>query len=90
MKTKTWMFAGLIMVLAGGTALADADEVKDHSDLEKLWSYGLISRRTGEPLVKEDGEHRMDRSKVSYGYNVVVDKNGNVLRPSARPLQGGE
>ena len=32
----------------------------------------------------------MDRRKVSYGYNVVVDRNGETVRPGGRPLRGGE
>ncbi len=65
-------------------------EGKDKVDLKQLWAYGLISRRTGEPLINKDGWHRMDPSKVSYGYNVVTDRNGKIIRPSGKPLQGGE
>jgi len=63
---------------------------KDKADLKRLWAYGLTSRRTGKPLIEEGSEHKMDESKVSYGYNVVVDRNGKVLPPSGRPLHGGE
>ncbi|MFC1820344.1 hypothetical protein ACFLZG_04575 [Thermodesulfobacteriota bacterium] len=63
---------------------------ENKADLKRLWYYGLTSRRTGKPLVEEGGQHKMDESKVSYGYNVVVDRNGRVLPPSGRPLQGGE
>jgi hypothetical protein len=59
-------------------------------DLTELWSYGLTSIRTGEPLIEEGGEHQQDESLISYGYNLVVDKNGNVLSPRGAPLQGGE
>ena len=59
-------------------------------DLTQLWSYGLTSIRTGEPLIREGGEHKVDESVVSYGYNLVVDEDGNVLTPRGTPLQGGE
>jgi len=59
-------------------------------DLTQLWSFGLTSVRTGEPLIEEGGEHKLDESIVSYGYNVVVDNDGNVLTPRGAPLQGGE
>lgn len=65
--------------------------VSDESiDLTELWSYGLTSIRTGEPLIEEGNEHKLDESIISYGYNLVVDKNGNVLTPRGAPLQGGE
>ncbi|MDP7009828.1 MAG: hypothetical protein QF685_00475 [Verrucomicrobiota bacterium] len=60
------------------------------AELKGLWSYGLISRRTGSPLIEPGGEHKMDRRKVSYGYNVVVDRDGETVRPGGRPLRGGE
>jgi hypothetical protein len=63
---------------------------KDETYLKQLWSYGLISRRTGSPLIEAGGEHRMNKSKVSYGHNVVVDRDGKAIRPGGRPLQGGE
>jgi hypothetical protein len=59
-------------------------------DLTQLWSYGLTSIRTGDPLIAEDGQHRLDEGVISHGYNLVVDKNGNLLTPSAAPLHGGE
>jgi hypothetical protein len=59
-------------------------------DLTQLWSYGLISVRTGEPLISEEGRHLIDSSHISYGYNLVVDADGATLRPSAVPLEGGE
>ena len=62
----------------------------DEVDLAELWSYGLTSKRTGKALVEKGGEHKMDKSKVSYGYNLVVDRNGTILRPGGRPLGGGE
>lgn len=63
---------------------------EDDNPLKKLWSYGLTSRRTGKPLIVNNGEHRMGKNKVSYGHNVVTDRNGRVQRPGGRPLQGGE
>jgi hypothetical protein len=60
------------------------------AELKGLWSYSLISRRTGSPLIEPGGEHKMDKRKVSYGYNVVVDRDGEAVRPGGRPLQGGE
>ena len=60
------------------------------AQLKKLWAYGLISRRTGEPLIEPYGAHKLIKTKVSYGYNQVVDRKGQVLRPGGRPLQGGE
>lgn len=59
-------------------------------DISHLWSYGLTSIRTGEPIIKEGGEHRLEMDVVSYGYNLVVDKNGKVIKPTGAPLQGGE
>lgn len=59
-------------------------------DLSSLWSYGLTSMRTGEPLVEEGGRHAIDRSTVAYGYNLVVDRDGTVRRPGGAPLKGGE
>lgn len=59
-------------------------------DLTQLWSYGLTSIRTGEPLIEEGGEHKLDQRVISYGYNLVVDKSGKVLAPAGTPLQGGE
>ena len=55
-----------------------------------LWSCGKISIRTGLPLIFEGGEHRLDPDFVSYGHNLVVDSEGNVLKPSGAPLEGGE
>lgn len=72
-------------------ALSDRMEgPSETANLSELWSYGLISRRTGEPLITEDGEHRIDPANVSYGYNIVVDKDGRTIRPGGLPLQGGE
>lgn len=59
-------------------------------DLTQLWSYGLISKRTGEPLITESGMHNIDPAQVSYGFNLVVDREGNVLTPRGTPLMGGE
>ena len=65
-------------------------EATNEVDLTNLWSYGLISKRTGKPLVENGGEHKMDKSQVFYGYNLVVDKNGTILRPSGKPFGDGE
>ncbi|MBT3339048.1 MAG: hypothetical protein HN855_12710 [Anaerolineae bacterium] len=59
-------------------------------DITQLWSYGLTSIRTGEPIIAEGGEHQLDENLVALGYNLVVDKNGNILTPRAVPLHGGE
>ncbi len=59
-------------------------------DLTQLWSYCLTSIRTGEPLIEEGNEHKLDENGISYGYNKIVDENGNVLQPRAIPLMGGE
>jgi len=69
--------------------LVEAQNV-DTLDLTQLWSYGLTSIRTGELLIEEGGEHKLDKSIISYGHNLVVDKNGKILTPRGRPLQGGE
>jgi len=60
------------------------------AQLKKLWAYGLISRRTGEPLIEPYGAHKLNKTKISYGYNQVVNRKGQVLRPGGKPLQGGE
>jgi len=65
-------------------------ETNEEVNLTKLWSNGLTSIRTGEPLIKEGGKHQLDVSLVSYGNNLVVDESGNVLSPQVAPLQGGE
>ena len=65
-------------------------ESDEEIDLTELWSYGLTSIRTGEPLIEYGGEHHLDESLISYGFNRVVDKNGNELAPQAAPLHGGE
>ena len=59
-------------------------------DLEQLWSYGLTSRRTGKPLVREGAVHNLDENLISYGYNLIVDETGDQVTPTGRPLQGGE
>jgi hypothetical protein len=71
----------------GSTETEEAQEVLD---LTQLWSYGLTSIRTGEPLITADGEHQLDVSLVAYGYNLVADKSGNILTPRGVPLAGGE
>ena len=70
--------------------VASQEESADALDLTQLWSYGLTSIRTGEPLIEEGGEHKMDAGAVSHGYNLVVDKEGNTLPPSGVPFHGGE
>ena len=76
------LLAAGIVGFASNAVLAD--------DLTGLWSYGLTSIRTGEPLIEEGGQHRIDPSDVSYGYNLVVSATGNTLSPTALPLHGGE
>lgn len=71
------------------TVSAETDSVET-LDLTQLWSYGLTSIRTGEPLIEEGGMHNLDPGVISYGYNLVVDENGNILTPRGAPLQGGE
>ncbi|WP_428527543.1 hypothetical protein [Roseibium sp.] len=60
------------------------------TDLSGLWAFGLISARTGEPLIFEGGEHQLDTSLISYGYNQVTDSSGNVKSAAAAPFSGGE
>ncbi|MGB5051527.1 MAG: hypothetical protein WBO46_21450, partial [Caldilineaceae bacterium] len=60
------------------------------ADLTQLWSNGLTSKRTGEPLVTADGMHNLDPALVAYGYNLVVDSAGTPLPPQGTPLRGGE
>ena len=59
-------------------------------DLSQLWSYNLTSIRTGEPIIKEGGEHNLDPGIIAYGYNMVADASGTILTPRGAPLQGGE
>jgi len=59
-------------------------------DLKRLWSYGLTSRRTNTPLISENGEHNIHSPSFVYGYGIVIDREGRRLRPSGRPLEGGE
>jgi len=67
----------------------DAESDED-IDLTALWSYGLTSIRTGDPLIIEGGEHQLDESLIAFGYNVVVESTGASLAPQAAPLHGGE
>ena len=75
---------------SGGTTTTVAAPTTTDLDLTELWSFGLTSVRTGEPLIAEGGLHDLDVSLVSFGHNLVVDASGTVLAPQATPLQGGE
>ena len=72
------------------SAAVEAEAAESALDLTQLWSYGLTSIRTGDPLIEEGAEHNLNPDIVSYGYNLVVDRNGKVLSPRAVPLMGGE
>ena len=72
------------------SAPVEAEAAESVLDLTQLWSYGLTSIRTGDPLIEEGAEHSLNPDIVSYGYNLVVDRNGKVLSPRAVPLMGGE
>lgn len=74
--------AAAILLLMSGPGVAE--------DLSSLWSYGLTSVRTGEPLIKDGDQHRIDPAVVRYGYNKAVDASGRTLLPAAVPLHGGE
>lgn len=60
------------------------------TDLSGLWAFGLTSARTGEALIEIGGEHELDRSQVSLGFNLVTDSAGNLVNPSAAPLSAGD
>ncbi|MBT8044772.1 MAG: hypothetical protein KJO79_07465 [Verrucomicrobiae bacterium] len=92
MKRISIALAGVALTLVSINAEAPKPTSKgaDDSNLRQLWSFGLTSKRTGEALVEAGGEHKIDPRKVSYGHNLVVDRDGRVLRPGGRPLQGGE
>ncbi len=62
----------------------------ERTDLTKLWSYGLTSIRTGEPLISSGGQHNLNPDVIDFGHNQVVDKNGKVIIPRGAPLAGGE
>lgn len=81
LKTLVSMIS-LIVIYSASSAAAE--------DISGLWSYGLTSIRTGDPLIENGGQHRIDHAVVEYGYNIVVDKDGNTQSPQARPLLGGE
>ncbi len=72
------------------TALGLLTQAAWAEDLTGKWSYGLTSRRTGEPLIDEGGRHNIDPSAFTYGFVQVVSSSGAVLRPSGAPLAGGE
>ncbi|WP_420411657.1 hypothetical protein [Roseibium sp.] len=67
-----------------------SDPAPGTTDLSGLWAFGLISARTGEPLIFEGGEHQLDTSLISYGFNQVTDSNGTVQAAAAAPFSGGE
>jgi hypothetical protein len=104
MTLKKLIYIFLCLFILIGCASQDEDYVKiinasqnapeiisdEAIDLTELWSFGLTSIRTGEPLIEEGSEHQLDETIISYGYNLVVDKNGIVLSPRGVPLQGGE
>lgn len=72
---------------------ADAVYWRCHSmcpQFAELWSCGQTSIRTGLPLIFEGGEHQIDSNLVSYGYNLVLNKDGTVLAPTGAPLEGRE
>ncbi len=69
---------------------SDETESTESLDLTQLWSYGLTSIRTGEPLIEEGHEHQLDESLISFGYNLVIDNDGQILTPRGAPLHGGE
>lgn len=71
-------------------AAAKTEPAGTVQDITQLWSYGLTSIRTGEPLVEEGAEHKLNADLISYGYNLVADRNGTILSPRAVPLAGGE
>lgn len=73
------------------TGTADLSDVSPGtSDLSGLWAFGLVSARTGEPLIFEGGEHQLDASLISYGFNQVTNSSGAVQSPAAAPFSGGE
>lgn len=77
-------------IATAAIVLEATEDLAASLDLSQLWSYGLTSVRTGEPLIEEGGEHNLDPGIMSFGYNLVVDRDGNRLAPSAAPLSGGE
>jgi len=82
----------LLMLLTGQVIAQDDEQNQDEEslDITELWSYGLISIRTGDPLIEEGGEHQLDEDDIVYGYNLVTDVDGRTLSPSGAPLKGGE
>lgn len=68
----------------------DESQTTESGDLTGLWSYGLTSIRTGEPLIEEGNEHHLDENLISFGYNQIIGKDGQILTPRGAPLQGGE
>ena len=89
-QTPTLAPTPLPEVEATEEVIPPQEESPEVLDLTQLWSYGLTSIRTGEALIEEGGEHKLDAGVVSFGYNLVVDREGNTLPPSGLPLHGGE
>ena len=87
-QTQTTQAISTDTVTSPTTAVESTEGVT--LNFEQLWSYGLTSRRTGEPLIRKGAEHNLDKHLISYGYNLIVDETGNQVPPSGRPLQGGE
>lgn len=96
MKTISLFSLVMSILLSVGCTYTNHEGIKNKStiktqqELEKLWSFGLTSRRTNTPLVRLGDEHNVNPDILEYGYNLVVDSKINALRPSARPLHGGE
>ena len=82
LKSRVAMLSLMIVIISLNEVVA--------KDLERLWSYGLTSRRTNTPLISENGEHNIYGSLFAYGYSIVIDGKGRRLHPSGRPLEGGE
>jgi len=79
------MFGAAVLFCASLAAAPLAAE-----SLDRLWSFGLTSIRSGAPLIEEGGQHRIDPGVYRDGYTVVQDRHGNLRAPTARPLEGGE
>lgn len=80
----------LLASVAGFTSISSFTSNANAENFSGLWSNGLKSVRTGEPLIEEGGEHKLDPASIKYGYNLVVGADGGALSPRAVPLKGGE